>query len=226
MKIITTGDQSHTIYSEEFQDTYHSTHGAIRESKHVYIQQGFDYRIADCKEKTDNVTLRILEVGFGTGLNVLLTLLETDRQKVSVNYTTLESSPLSLETIHGLNYADLLGCDCYQSYQTLHLCAWNEPHPIKNHFTFTKTRCSVLEYTAPDETFDIIYFDAFSPTTQPELWTDKMMRKMFAFTAPKGILVSYCSKVSFQKSLQSAGFRIEKIPGPPGKREMIRAHKV
>lgn len=226
MQIITTGDGSHTLFSEQFQDIYHSRHGAIQESEYVFIRQGLNYFLNHLPLNSEKKRVAIFEVGFGTGLNALLTMLVADKKEVKIDYTTIESFPLSIETIKALNYTEVLGYEyCYGPYHTLHLCRWNEKHDVAYRFKFIKIQESLLDYEHRPESFDMIYFDAFSPDTQPELWTSEVMKKMWAFLKPGGILISYCSKIFFQKALSQAGFRIEKLPGPPGKREMLRAHK-
>ena len=218
MQLITTADGSHTLYSEQFNEVYHSRHGALQEAKHVYITQGFSQCTAQ--------PLRVFEVGFGTGLNALLTLLQAENDQRSVEYTTIEVQPLSIETIKQLNYTQLLGfAHCYGAYHTLHLCKWNEPVQIKPGFVFQKLQQSLLQVPLPPAAFDLIYFDAFAPEHQPEMWTTAVFAKLYEAAAPGGLLVTYCAKGSVQRSLKDAGWQVQKRPGPPGKREMIAALK-
>lgn len=218
MKIFTTIDGSDTIYSEEFNEVYHSRNGAIQESQHVFIKNGFNFSTKD--------DIKIFEVGFGTGLNALLTMLESELKNISVDYTTVELLPLDIEVVKSLNYTTRLGYEfCYGPYHTLHLCRWNEIHQINNLFSFHKLNKSLFDCSLPDGYFDLIYFDAFDPENQPEMWTSDVFLKLYTAMSAGGILVTYCSKSSVQKTLKSVGFVVEKLRGPAGKREMLRARK-
>ena len=223
VQIITTEDGSHTIFSEQFNEIYHSTHGAIQESRHVFIESGLRYVQS---HQTTKEPLHIFEVGFGTGLNALLTLIEAEKTGQQIRYETIEAFPVSLDLVKELNYTALLENKKYRvPFHSMHLSTWNEDHNITPNFTFKKIRDSLINCKLQTENCKLIYFDAFAPQIQPEMWTVEIMQKMYDMLEPGGILVSYCSKVSFQKALTEAGFSIEKIPGPPGKREMIRAKK-
>ncbi|HLP50125.1 MAG TPA: tRNA (5-methylaminomethyl-2-thiouridine)(34)-methyltransferase MnmD [Chitinophagales bacterium] len=222
MQIITTQDGSHTLFNEQFNEIYHSRHGAIRESLHVFIKQGLDYIV----EGANANEVRILEIGFGTGLNALLTMLEAEKRHLNIDYTTLELYPIDIATIKELNYTQQLGYEfCYGPYHSLHLVRWNEAHAVTPNFTFKKVNESVFTYELPACKFDIIYFDAFAPDNQPEMWTADTFRKMYAAMRPDGVLVTYCSKSIVQRAMREAGLVVEKLPGPPGKREMLRAMK-
>jgi len=227
--IITTKDGSDTLYSEQFNEIYHSGNGAIQESQHVFIQHGLDYVINSLIEADstgDNLQVKIFEMGFGTGLNALLTMLEAEKRNVKIDYETIELYPVPVETIKALNYTQILGYEhCYGPYHTMHLMNWNETHTIAPNFTFKKIKGSLIDYQLSIANYQLIYFDAFAPEQQPELWTSDIMRKIYSILSPNGILVSYSSKSAFQKALKEVGFTVEKIPGPPGKREMVRAHK-
>ncbi len=218
MKIFTTGDGSDTIFSDVFNEVYHSRNGAIQESQHVFIKNGLNFFSSD--------RVKILEVGFGTGLNALLTMLEAESKNIAVDYTAIELYPLSIERVKSLNYTNQLGYEfCYGPYHTLHLCRWNEVHEISNSFLFKKINESLFTYSPADNSFDIIYFDAFAPENQPEMWTLDVFLKLFKALTAKGILVTYCSKSAVQKTLKQAGFVIEKLQGPYGRKEMLRARK-
>ncbi|MFN8286117.1 MAG: tRNA (5-methylaminomethyl-2-thiouridine)(34)-methyltransferase MnmD [Chitinophagales bacterium] len=226
MQIITTADGSHTLYSEQFNEIYHSRHGAIQESKHVFIEAGLNAVLRSGEVFSNENPVYIFETGFGTGLNALLTMLEAEKQNFKVNYTSIELYPIPIETIKELNYTDILGYQyCYGPYHSLHLVRWNEVHPVTPHFSFKKIQDSLLQYQLPSETYHLIYFDAFAPEHQPEMWTAEVFTKVYKALKPGGLLVTYCSKSVVQKAMKEAGFSIEKLPGPPGKREMIRAHK-
>ncbi len=226
VQIITTGDGSHTLFSEQFNEVYKSRHGAIKESRHVFIAQGLDYVLNMMAQKQEASAVSILEVGFGTGLNTLLTMIEAERRNLKIEYTTLEPYPIDIDTIKALNYTEQLGYEfCYGPYHTTHLVRWDEMHPVTPHMGFKKIKASVIDYTLAENSFDLIYYDAFAPTHQPEMWTIEVFKKMFHALKPGGILVTYCSKVTVQKAMKEAGFTVEKTPGPPGRRDMLRAHK-
>ncbi len=227
MYIITTKDGSHSLFSEKYEEIYHSGNGALQESRHVFIHSGFDHAIQKFQSViTAESRLNIFEVGFGTGLNALLTLIAVEQQKVNVYYETIERYPVPLNVVHQLNYVQLLG-DGNRGllFRTLQQCDWNLHHNITSWFGFKKIEQSFLDFQLSRNTFHVVYFDAFAPENQPEMWTLDMMRKIFDSLVPGGVMVSYCSKSVFRKTLIEAGFLVEKLPGPPGKREMVRAIK-
>lgn len=212
-------DGSSTLLSEKFGVTYHSKYGAMQESKHVFIREGLFYK---CLEKKE---LSILEMGFGTGLNALLTCLEANNLGIKVNYTAVEQFPVDLETAIKLNYCEMLGLVNGQCvFQTLHECPWGTSTKISDHFSLLKLQ-QTFELGNINDRFDIIYFDAFAPNVQPELWEAPIMKKMFNVLNQKGILVTYCAKGDFKRTLKSIGFDVKTLKGPPGKREMVRAIK-
>ncbi|MBL7779293.1 MAG: tRNA (5-methylaminomethyl-2-thiouridine)(34)-methyltransferase MnmD [Chitinophagales bacterium] len=222
MELLITKDGSHTLHSPQFNEIYHSRHGAIQESKHVFIAQGLEYALT----AFDSQELNIFEVGFGTGLNALLTMLHADKRYLKLHYETIELYPLSIETIKQLNYTTQLGFEfCYGPYHTLHLCRWGETHTVTPQMSFKKLQLSLQQASLPENHFHLIYFDAFAPQHQPEMWTVEVFEKMYKSLCTGGVLVTYCSKSAVQRNMRSAGFEIEKLQGPPGKREMIRAHK-
>lgn len=217
--VIETADGSHTLFSHQFNEIYHSRHGAIQESQHVFIKEGLDYLK---KQNNPDQPIRLFEVGFGTGLNALLSILYAENSHVKIRYTTTELYPVSIDTIKQLNYTSLLGFEfCYGPYHTMHLCIRDTYHQITENFEFCFLHADVNNVAVPKS--DIIYFDAFAPTHQPDLWTKSVFEKLYESLEPKGIMVTYCSKSIVQRAMKDAGFKIEKIPGPPGKREMIRA---
>lgn len=223
MQIIVTADGSHTLYSPQFDEIYHSRHGALRESEHVFIQAGLAHFI---QTKPGTQPVRILEIGLGTGLNALLSMLYAEKHALQMEYDAIERYPVPIETIKELNYTTQLGYEfCYGPYHSLHLCRWNESHPITPHFQFKKMLGDVNDSSIELSAADIIYFDAFAPQHQPEMWTEDVFKRMYALLKPGGILVTYCSKSIVQRAMKQAGFNIEKLPGPPGKREMLRAGK-
>ena len=218
-KVIITKDGSHSISIPEMNVTYHSIHGAIQESKHVFIEAGLRYASELFNRPGP---LHILEVGFGTGLNALLTLIEADKIKMNVHYSALELYPLTQQEYNLLNYCEALNVSSLQNvFQQLHECDWEKEVHILPNFSLFKTNQSLLNFTT-DQFYDLVYFDAFAPSSQPELWTKQVFEKLYAMISSNGILVTYCSKGDVRRAMQSAGFAVEKIPGPVGKREMIR----
>lgn len=223
MQIITTSDGSHTLLSEQFNEIYHSRHGAIQESEHVFLKAGLE---ASLQQKKGEERIRIFEVGFGTGLNALLTMLRAEKKNLKVEYETVELYPVPIEIIKQLNYPQQLNfAYCYGPYHTMHLVRWDEWHELTPYFHFRKINTSLLEVTLTSGTIDLIYFDAFAPEHQPEMWSVEVFRKLYEALAPGGILMTYCSKGTVQRAMKEVGFSLEKLPGPPGKREMLRARK-
>jgi tRNA U34 5-methylaminomethyl-2-thiouridine-forming methyltransferase MnmC len=220
-KIIMTKDGSASISIPEMDVTYHSVHGAVQESLHVFIEAGFLYLLSQSARKPIN----IFEMGFGTGLNTLLTLIEADKVKQPVNYTVIELHPLDQSEIKLLNYCEQSRQSIYQaSFEKLHSCEWEKDIVVNSSFTFHKMKADLLNFSTHQH-FDLIYYDAFAPAAQPELWTKNIFEKLYNLMLPEGILVTYCSKGDVQRAMKAAGFKIEKLPGPPGKREMIRAKR-
>lgn len=216
-KLVHTADGSATLHIPEWQEQYHSMHGAIRESQHVFLKNGLSVCPAN--------PLHILEMGFGTGLNALLTCLAlagTDRQ---VSYTALEAFPLATDEWRALNYPSLLGeSEADGVFRRLHECPWTEFRQVRPGFALRKIQVDFLDFVAL-ERYDLIYFDAFGARVQPELWTEAMFANMYKAAAPGGILVTYAAKGSARRAMLAAGFEVERLPGPPGKREMLRARR-
>lgn len=213
-----TSDGSHTIAVPEMDVTYHSKHGAIQESKHVFIEAGLKYQM----EKSEG-TFNLLEMGFGTGLNALLTVLENSARQI--RYESLEAFPLEPELTGRLNYGELLPQkNAGNLLKQLHEANWNEWVSITDYFQLCKRNQRLDEFQS-EKLVDLIYYDAFAPTAQPALWTASIFRKLYGWMKPTGILVTYCSKGDVRRAMVAAGLQVEKIPGPPGKREMVRAIK-
>ena len=213
-QIIESRDGSHTLFVAELNETYHSKLGAIRESQHVFIDNGLKHI---CKN-----AIAILEVGMGTGLNVLLTALNRTNEQL-ISYTALEPFPLTSDLIKALNYCSMLKVDS-QLYERIHLCAMNVEQELVPAF-FLRKELSRFQAYETQTKFDLIYYDAFAWHAQPDLWQAEMMKKCNRLLNSGGVLVTYCSKSSVQKDLIASGFAIEKLTGPPGKREMLRATK-
>lgn len=218
MEIVITGDSSHTLYLSEIDECYHSFNGAVTESVHVFIHAGYNY--------LNNETLNIFEVGFGTGLNALLTLLECRKQKRKVNYYANELFPLEVNLIQKLNFEHtlFLNREISSRFYLMHHCEWEKDIEIEHNFKLHKIKGSILNIEIPED-INLVYFDAFSPQKQPEMWTNLVFRKLFEKMTPSSVLTTYCAKGEVKRALKSAGFIVENLPGPPGKREMIRAIK-
>ncbi|MFA5815036.1 MAG: tRNA (5-methylaminomethyl-2-thiouridine)(34)-methyltransferase MnmD [Bacteroidales bacterium] len=215
-QLILTEDGSHTIFVPEMGEHYHSIHGAIQESRHIFIKNGYDKVLAD--------SISILEIGFGTGLNALLTLLESITDNKSVNYETWEAFPLSAEESRLLNYPDILKSG-HELFNELHKAVWGIEVPITSLFVLKKVRDDIRNFNS-DRIFDLVYFDAFGPDYQPELWDTGVFRKIGACMENNSRLVTYSAKGQVRRNLREAGFIVEKAPGPPGKREITIAIKM
>lgn len=219
-ELLFSDDGSHTIHSGQFGVTYHSRYGAIHESITVFLSAGLQYQLLKGKKK-----INIFEMGLGTGLNALLTMMESDRYQSPICYTAIEKFPISVQQASKLNYIEQLNANGYkEAFLKFHRHSSNEPISLTPFFTF-KNIIGDIKTSELGMNYDIIYFDAFAPNAQEELWTIEVMKKMYSMLNNSGILVSYCAKGSFKRALRAAGFEVEAIPGPPGKREMTRAHK-
>ena len=216
-RIIETGDGSHTVAIPDMNVTYHSKHGAIQESMHVFIEAGLRYVI----KKSPIQPVKILEIGFGTGLNAFLTAIEAINTKTQVYYMAIEQFPISMEEVQALNYTNSL--QNKELFVAMHEGAWNKEEIVNEKFILRKEKADLIQFET-NQSFNLIYFDAFAPSAQPELWTEEVFRKLFSMLLPNGFLVTYCSKSAVRRDMESVGFKVEKIPGPPGKREMVRAH--
>lgn len=217
-ELITTGDGSHTYFDNDLSEYYHSKHGAIRESQHVFIKHGLQFILDSRKLQL----VHILEVGFGTGLNMLLTFLSSE--SIKIQYTAIEPYPLSDVDILQLNYAEMLGSG-KEVFLRLHQSEWNDWVNLNQNFKCRKIK-DKIENSAFHEKFNLVYFDAFAPQVQPELWTREIFNSMNQLLVPGGILMTYCAKGSVKRNLKSSGFKVEPLPGPPGKREITRAIRI
>ncbi len=227
----TTEDGSHTLYVPELQEHYHSTHGAIQESMHVFIDAGLRH----CERET----VYLLEIGFGTGLNSLLTLLEAEKLQKKIHYHSLERYPLTEAEAKQFNYPEqIAGSAAYTPvaetgrlrtlFQLLHQVPWKSASDITSSFTLQKEE---NDFSHPEQfqsplRYDLIYFDAFAPEKQPEMWQEAIFKRLFSLCTDDAILTTYCAKGAVRRMLQAAGFTVERLPGPPGKREMLRAKKL
>ena len=214
-KLVITNDGSHSIFNPEVNETYHSKHGAIVEAEYVFIKNGL---LAENKKQ-----FSILEVGFGTGLNALLTAQKAQQKKIAINYHGIELYPVPKESYIQLNFTELIGEE-KSKLLNLHECNWEEEHVINKFFKLTKNEIALENYTSKTK-FDIIYFDAFSPEKQAELWTAEIFQNMYDLLKEDGFLVTYCAKGVVKRTMKAVGFEIVVLDGPPGKRQMTRANK-
>jgi tRNA U34 5-methylaminomethyl-2-thiouridine-forming methyltransferase MnmC len=241
--LIETSDGSHSLFVRSLNETYHSRHGAVQESQWVFIKQGLNH-LQESKKP------RIHEVGFGTGLNALLAMRWAEEHQVHVHFTSLDTNVLPMEVAEKLNYCDTdiseepefersreqlssqqspvpersRGQEYRDRFLLMHSSPWNQDIDITPYFTLHKALREVQSEISESQ-FDVVFFDAFGPPTQPDMWTPDIFRRMFNALKPQGILVTYCAKGQVRRDMQSVGFTVERLPGPPGKREMLRATK-
>ncbi|WP_027002270.1 tRNA (5-methylaminomethyl-2-thiouridine)(34)-methyltransferase MnmD [Hugenholtzia roseola] len=223
LEVQTCPDGSQTLYWRELDETYHSRHGAIAESQHVFIKMGWDFQ-TQRQDFTPQNPLRILEIGLGTGLNALLTRLVAQNQEVSTFYQSLEPYPLEAELIPKLNYAQNLGVENHY-FEAIHAANWEENIQLDSFFELKKSQTTLENWEAPFNFFHLLYFDAFAPNKQSEVWSVENLEKCYQSLQKGGVLVTYCSQGQFKRNLKSVGFTLENLAGPPYKREMIRATK-
>lgn len=217
-QIIQTLDGSTTIQIEEWGECYHSKHGAIQEAQHVFIKNGLSL--------FQNKQLSILEIGFGTGLNAFITFLEGKKMNQSINYVGVEAYPVAKEELLSMNYVKELNANAEKAvYKKMHQSDWEEKVYFGNDFSLTK-RKQLFEEIDDYDKFDLIYFDAFGYRVQPELWSTFIFKKMFDALKNNGVLVTYAARGVVKRSMIEVGFKVEKLEGPPGKREMFRARKL
>ena len=214
-KLVITNDGSHSIFNAEMNECYHSKHGAIVEAEYVFIKNGL---LAENKKQ-----FNVLEIGFGTGLNALLTAQKARQKNISVNYHAIELYPVPEKNYSQLNFTELIG-ERKSKLLQIHECEWEKEHVINNFFNLTKNEIALEKYTSNTK-FDIIYFDAFSPEKQPELWTAEIFQNMYDLLNEDGFLVTYCAKGVVKRTMKVVGFEIIVLDGPPGKRQMTRANK-
>ena len=216
-KIVLTADGSSTIHLPDWNEQYHSKHGAIQEAYHVFIKYGL--------EAVLNSDISILEIGFGTGLNCYITMLEGLKNNLTINYVGVEAYPVTDAEIQQLNYvSELKATSSKVLFDSIHNVSWEEKHQVAAHFKLTK-RQQFFQDISDVNGYDLIYFDAFGAEHQPELWTAIIFKKMFIALKLNGILVTYSAKGSVRRALQEVGFEVERLQGPPGKREMLRGTK-
>ena len=225
-QLILTADGSHTLFHEALNETYHSKNGALQESLHVFIQNGLTHFI----NQNQVETIHIFEVGFGTGLNAILTLKEAMTRNLKIIYTCIEAYPLSIDTIKQLNYLKEESAILKSLFNKIHVCNWNEWVEINEHFSVYKIenkleQISIKQLLQISNPFDMIYFDAFAPDKQPELWTTTIFKTIFDIMKIGSILVTYSAKGDVKRALREVGFIVKRLAGPIGKRHMLCAEK-
>lgn len=212
-----TADGSHTLFVPHLNEHYHSVNGAIQEANHVFLDAG----LHECRKNE----VSVFEVGLGTGLNALLTALYAEKYQKIIRYTSIEAFPLSLDIVEKLNYASIEDTSLYHK---LHEVEWESEQDISENFILTKIEADFtsFDFSKLENQIDVIYFDAFAPDIQGAMWSQSIFDAMYSICKPDGILTTYCAKGVVRRSMQAAGFAVERIPGPLGKREMLRARKL
>ncbi len=218
-KVEITTDGSYTLYVPELDEHYHSVKGALTESQHIFVEMGLKYHPA--------FQNHVLEIGFGTGLNAFLTLLAAEQTGKHVYYTGIELYPLAVEQLHKLHYPEIIAPEHSEDYYRLHRCAWDKEETITAFFMLYKKKKDFTRIRFGESLFDIIYFDAFAPDKQPEMWSQELFDALYNSLRKGGVLTTYCAKGAVRRMLQASGFKVERLPGPPGgKREILRACKL
>ncbi|MEM6522585.1 MAG: tRNA (5-methylaminomethyl-2-thiouridine)(34)-methyltransferase MnmD [Bacteroidota bacterium] len=221
-ELITTEDGSHSLYVPQLKETYHSFHGALQESQHVFIQKGLsDYSLVHQPNH-----IELLEVGFGTGLNALLTASWAVKNKIQIEMTSLEAYPLEQELALKLNYPKLVNDENGAAwFQLIHETEWDHSVRINSFFSLNKRNEKLQDVELPSLEFDIVFFDAFAPNKQPELWDKTILEKIYSAQNSEAYFVTYCAKGQLKRDLKELGFKVDTLDGPPGKKEMVRAVK-
>ena len=223
-EVVETRDGSDSIYVHELDEHYHSSHGAINESRHVFIRHGLDFQSGISGQ---NEELNIFEVGFGTGLNLMLAIEFALENKTEMRYWGVEAFPIEPELFGQLNYCGSVKVDgCEELFRRIHKMDWETEAELLDRIKAKKIKGYLEEIMLPEEYFDVIFFDAFSPRSNPELWTVEVFEKLFRAMKPDASLVTYCVQGNARRAMKAAGLVVEKLPGPPGKREMARARKL
>jgi len=222
MNILTkTADGSNTLFNETIGEHYHSAHGALQESKHVFIAAGLEFAI----ERNPNQEIKILEIGFGTGLNFILSFSHCEENNINLNYTGIEAFPLTQEVIAQTGYNEYVRPRIWNNLIEKYNGALLQPQKLSSQCELTIAYTTLSEFKS-NESFDLVYYDAFSVQHQPEMWTNEMIAHACSFIKPNGIFVSYAITGNLKRAVKACGFTIEKLPGAPGKREMLRAIKL
>ncbi len=216
-EIIITADGSHSLYNKELDETYHSRHGALQESKYVFIENGL--------KQVQTFPLNLFEVGFGTGLNALLSSIYARESKVRIIYHALETLPLEPALMESFGVPQTIGESNLDLFLAIHRADWNREVEISDFFTLKKIKSSLQNYDPKGSSYDLIYYDAFGPRAQPSMWEAPLFHKIASMTKTDGLFVTYCAKGQVRRDLISAGFNMQRMPGPPGKREMMTGRK-
>ncbi|MBC7921440.1 MAG: tRNA (5-methylaminomethyl-2-thiouridine)(34)-methyltransferase MnmD [Ferruginibacter sp.] len=221
LEIRPTRDGSPTLYNRQLGKTYHSVHGAVQESVHVYIRAGLDF-VLERKRR-----INLLEIGLGTGLNALLTIQQSGRVPCEIRYTSLEPCPVPTEITDQLDYAQCLGETAFfqPAFHRIHQASWEQFQKITENFSLLKRQVTLADFNGKDCAYDLIYFDPFPPSAHPDLWEEPTLAKLSRLLVPGGVLTTYCSKGQVKRNLRAVGLDVQALPGPPGKREMTRAVK-
>ncbi|SFS67609.1 tRNA U34 5-methylaminomethyl-2-thiouridine-forming methyltransferase MnmC [Zhouia amylolytica] len=221
-RVIKTADGSSTIFIEDWDENYHSKHGAIQEAYHVFLKMGLYHHLEQYNVENE---IKILEIGFGTGLNALITYLEAVKNNLFIDYHGVEGYPVLAIEVEQLNYIERLSAQNEKDqFKKMHETSWDEYFKLSDQFRMIK-RKQFFNEIDDQNVFDLIYFDAFGARVQPELWTEEIFQRMYNALKSGGVLVTYAAKGSVRRAMIACGFSVEKLPGPPGKREMLRATK-
>jgi tRNA U34 5-methylaminomethyl-2-thiouridine-forming methyltransferase MnmC len=215
LELITTRDGSHSLYRPDLDETYHSVFGAIQESMHIFISNGL--------MAADKKCIQIFEMGFGTGLNALLTWIESVEKQMEVKYYSIEKYPIDSALAAQLNYPSFLSQESSGIFKAMHYSEWEVDINL-GHLILHKIHADILDYDVHPGN-DLVYFDAFSPDKEPLLWSEKILHKIYDSMSDGGIFVTYSVKGEVRRMLLSTGFRVEKLPGPQGKKHILRAFK-
>ncbi len=218
MQLFITNDGSHTVINEGLNITYHSKYGAIQESQHVFLEAGLQYFFQNNIKRP----IQVFEMGFGTGLNALLALDFSNKNKVHVQYHAVETDKVTTQIIEQLNYKQALNLN--SELTELHYAAWDKQESYWDYFTLHKQYINLHQFEAQQQ-YDVVFYHAFTPAAQPDLWTSEVFARIYNMMADDGVLVTYCCKSEVRRTMQAVGFEVHKIAGPPGKREMLRAIK-
>lgn len=219
-EIIDTDDGSKSVKHHLLQDTYHSTSGALNESLHIYIESGLEF--------INKKEVRVFEMGFGTGLNILLTIEYALKNDIKVDYHTVELYPLALDVIENIGFEKLCTKQCYELFIEAHKSAWNSENPVSLHrnFTVTKYQVNITQFDSFPQGIDVVYYDAFSPDTQPDLWSEAIFSKLYSSMTEKSVFMTYSSKGDVKRALRNSGFEVKRLAGPGNKRHIVRALKL
>ncbi len=217
-EVVITADGSKTIRIIDLDENYHSSHGALQEANHVFIENGLN-------SLANQTEISIFEMGLGTGLNAFLTAIKAGELGLKVNYFGIEAFPVQIDEIIELDYKNLMGEQFSDLYLSIHESEWNKLVEINANFSLKKIKGELQNEEMPQAFFDIVYYDAFGPRAQDEMWSKELFQKMYDSIKQGGFLVTYCAKGQVKRDLKAVGFTIEPLPGPPGKREMTRAWK-